>query len=498
MKRILVLFSFLFCFCVLHAQEHSCPVEHVEQYAFPSNPDSAEENFETCFGCDWQSFKTIRLVFHVIRNEDGQYNFSPGEEFLLQGIVDVANKKLGDNQPPTQPAFPNQPVPEINFRYELAEIRYYDEVNWAYPNIDYPTLDPDLLDIFLVEQSGDWFGNGCGDSNFCTGVFCCAGGWAGGGLNNRAVLNRAYFRYVFEDLQPNCYDIFDGDADAAWTSTYADVLIHEIGHLTGLSHLNINDGCDDTPLLSNVCSSNNFMSGCACNKGSFTCCQIERMHAAFESGSFPFVIEEERSCEASFITFPQECEYFFFNNSQSPGVEDFTTTWCVKELGEPANSGIREYETFNLEFPPPCNGDFRICLQIQTPDGCIDVHCEEINVECTECECQPGPDPCAKDYPNDGDVSFTNNEKGSSISSFLISPNPASTNIAIDISTLDLSQTHTLEIYDLLGNIVHRDFIDKYNSQKEIDTSNFQNGIFIVQITSATNKRYVQELVITH
>lgn len=501
MKKNLVLLSLLFFTFTLVAQEpHSCPVNHVENIVYTKNEDGTAqgETTETCFGCDWHSLKTVKLVFHVIRDLDGEINFGPNDEPLLQSIVDVANEKLSNNKPPTQPAVPNQVVPEINVRFELTEINFHQQENWAYPNIDYPSLDPDLLDIFLVEQAGDWFGDGCGDSEFCQGApFCCVGGWAGGGLNNRAVMNRGFFRYVFDDLQPNCYAIFDGDEEAAWLSTYADVLIHEIGHLCGLNHLNVDDDCDDTPLLSNVCSSNNIMSGCACNKGNLTCCQVEKIHAALSSQDFPFVEETQRDCEASFITFPLDCEYFFFNNStheQSPESCEFT--WCVKDLSESGDVGLSTYHSYNLEFRPPCNGDFQVCLEVQDPSGCIDVHCEVITVDCTSCECVPGPNPCDKEPPVDYEFHSGGDRKINNPIGFSISPNPASNEFIIDISSLDISQKHTIIIYDLLGKIIYNDQFEIDNNNKRIDSSRLKNGVYLIQITDSSNRTYTKELVI--
>ena len=295
MKKFLI-FIILFSFTSVAFTQHEfyCPVEGPDLPKDTGQESSRE--VESCDDCGFAIQKTIKLLFHIIGDENGEHNFGPGDEYFIQGIVDKANEKLSNNQPASHPGIPNQPVVDINIQYELSEIRFYQETNWAFPNIDYPALDPDFLDIMMVEQSGDWFGTGCNDPNYCTGALCCAGGWTGlGNLDGRAVLNEGFYRYTVENLQPNCYAIFGGDTELAWFNFYADVLIHEIGHMTGLRHIDEDDGCEDTPELSNVCSSNNFMSGCACAKASFTCCQIGRMHDAFESEDFPFVVLEEES-----------------------------------------------------------------------------------------------------------------------------------------------------------------------------------------------------------
>ena len=343
----------LLIFCLLGftatAQDFVCPVDETESGYESSGLEKS--GVETCFGCESHTPKTLKMIFHVIRDENGYFNFGPTEEFLLQSIIDVANEKLSANQPASNPGIPNQPVPPIDIQFELAEVKYHEMVNWAFPNIDYPALDPNLLDVFLIEQSGEWFGNGCNDTTLCTGILCCAGGWAQvGNPNGRIVLNRAFYRYVFETILPDCVASTGGDFDLAWAKHYADVLIHEVGHTLTLTHtFSGNDGCEDTPVAPS-CSTNNWMDNCACTKGSFTCCQIEKMHDKLESQPYPFVEEDPLPCESDFVIVPYERCSFIFVNTSTPSEEAniHGTTWCIEDLQENPESATDTYTSYNL------------------------------------------------------------------------------------------------------------------------------------------------------
>ena len=476
------------CFCLsLTAQETECPVHHE-----PLSPEQEEgsNGNTTCFGCETQTRKTLKLKFHIIRDQDGYLNFSPAEENLLHMIVNTANEKLGVNETPTHPGIPNQPTPPTNLRYELTEIVYYDQQNWAYPNIDYPTLDPDLLDVVMVEQEGEWYGNGCNDPNYCTGIYCCAGGWAPlGNPNGRAVLNRAFFRYVFETILGYCIEGANGDFDQAWANHYADVLIHEIGHMLDLRHPSGNDGCIDTPNIPN-CSSNNYMDGCSCNKGSFTCCQIQTMHDKLDAGNYPFVVEGGSPCESDFLTIPyNDCDFILVNLSSSEEGPIVSNTWCIEDLQETGENAIQTYTTNNVIFSPSCNGDFRICLEIEDANGCISISCQDLTVDCTDCTCEPGPNPCEQ-HPIERGL-----EAPVQSLNWNVFPNPANTHLNIQLDS-ELGGDVTIQLFNMTGQMVKSSQQVAADTPLVWDVSSIQAGVYMLRAQLPNGNFIAKEIII--
>ncbi len=471
--------------------EFFCPVEGSSDPE-PATGGTRSEGGDNCFGndlsCTWRSPKTLKLLFHVIRDEDGLHNFDPAYEQILVDIVNTANAKLANNQPASNPGNPATPLMDINIQYELADVLYYDQEHWAYPDITYPPANPNFLNVYFNENAGEWFGTGCNDPNYCTGQFCCAGGWAPVGVvNGRVVINRAFFRYVYETILPGCVNAHP-NFDAAFSSHYADVLIHEIGHILGLVHLNQNDGCNDTPLMSDVCATNNFMSGCACTKGNFTCCQIEKMHNKLEATT-PAYLEQGGYCESSFQILTQGCTYYFFNNStSSDGGECETAQWCIKNLGRQT---ISKYEGHNLIFNPPCNGDFEVCLYIEDSNGCQDISCQTFTVTCAHCSCaQP---PCLE--PTDRNDSAAASQLQPD--RFRVFPNPAAEQLAIEQLEAPLSeQARLIVVYDMLGQVVYRQALQADWSRLSVDVRQLPVGVYVLKLYSDQAELYNSTVLI--
>ena len=495
MKNLAILIFVFFVNIHLSAQEFYCPVDHSEAHEVHGSERNTE--ISPCFGCETRTKKTIQMVFHVIRDEFGGHNFQVADEPLLENIVAIANAKLGNNQFPTHPASPNQEVPDIKIEFELIDILYHDTQNWAYPNIDYPNLDPTYLDIFLVEQSGEWFGTGCDDPNYCNSVFCCAGGWAGGGLNYRAVLNRGYFRYVNQTILPHCIEAANGDFDEGWALHYADILIHEVGHLLTLAHVYtpIDDGCSDTPDDIQICSSNNFLDACSCDKGSFTCCQVHKMHDYMEAGNFSCVVEED-DCESdfSFIELPN-CTYALINNSDPYGDGVLTeTNWCVQDLQE--EGAIEYFDSYHLLYTPPCNGYFQICLEITDLSGCSSTSCQVINVSCTNCTCRPGPDPCVIDPPIGVGAE---NGVGDPRTELNVFPNPVtSTSMTLSFDEVGVDERYTIQLFDLRGMMVK---VVKTNLGEQVislNVADLNNGMYMIKAQSNKGAQIVKQFLVQH
>jgi hypothetical protein len=68
-------------------------------------------------------------------------------------------------------------------------------------------------------------------------------------------------------------------------------------------------------------------------------------------------------------------------------------------------------------------------------------------------------------------------------------PNPASEQVQVYLYGLNRNEKNNLFIYDLLGNIVIKDVLSgKENYELSYDISQLNKGIYIVEVTGATNK----------
>ncbi|MBP6091647.1 MAG: T9SS type A sorting domain-containing protein [Crocinitomicaceae bacterium] len=74
-----------------------------------------------------------------------------------------------------------------------------------------------------------------------------------------------------------------------------------------------------------------------------------------------------------------------------------------------------------------------------------------------------------------------------------LAPNPASENITVSTGIIDNA---TVQIMDVLGNIVYKDVIT--NGSKQIDVSDFKNGVYFVVIDPVGMKPTNRKLIIKH
>lgn len=74
-----------------------------------------------------------------------------------------------------------------------------------------------------------------------------------------------------------------------------------------------------------------------------------------------------------------------------------------------------------------------------------------------------------------------------------LSPNPASENVAVSLGSAD---NGTVRIVDVLGNVVYNETI--YSGSKNIDVSNFKNGVYFVIIDPADAKPVNRKLIVRH
>ncbi|GER58562.1 hypothetical protein ULMA_06700 [Patiriisocius marinus] len=99
----------------------------------------------------------------------------------------------------------------------------------------------------------------------------------------------------------------------------------------------------------------------------------------------------------------------------------------------------------------------------------------------------PGDPPCVDNGGNDDRTSLNN--KNLETSTFLF-PNPANYSVNINI---DNNDNYTLEIYDINGVVVRNN--DEIYQNKEIDTSNWKEGIYIFKFRSK-NMNFFKKLII--
>jgi len=77
--------------------------------------------------------------------------------------------------------------------------------------------------------------------------------------------------------------------------------------------------------------------------------------------------------------------------------------------------------------------------------------------------------------------------------SLTISPNPADDNVKI---ALDGIENSSVKIVDVLGNVVYNESIN--NGTKNIDVSNFKNGVYFVLVEASGIKSFNRKLIIRH
>lgn len=74
-----------------------------------------------------------------------------------------------------------------------------------------------------------------------------------------------------------------------------------------------------------------------------------------------------------------------------------------------------------------------------------------------------------------------------------VSPNPASDNVNISLGSLE---NGIIRVVDVLGNLVYTETIS--NGQKNIDVSNFKNGVYFVMVEAQGVKTMNRKLIVRH
>lgn len=230
----------------------------------------------------YQSTRVIRVNFHVLNSRDSSQNFKPqAAKVYLRALLEYANAELDTNirnwrSPEGTPVLPKgyryaiQPqAGDDGFYFHFDDTLYYFISQGKYQNnysrkvVDKYAVGKDsILNIFLLVHHPDSVLSKTYRTN-------------GQGI---ALGNSLKMAGLFESKEPA--KSFDG------------LLNHEIGHILGIQHAWVEDGCPDTENHPNKCwgwtpeppcrdqATNNMMDYNA-YQIALTPCQLGRIHAGF-------------------------------------------------------------------------------------------------------------------------------------------------------------------------------------------------------------------------
>jgi hypothetical protein len=258
--------------------------------------------------------KYVRVVFHIIRKDNGKGNFSETEgRAYIKKLMNQANYKLSNNVKMNLPLNNSTPVLPIKIQLFLSPdtsisnddgIYFRNDTKLAFCNKKgasdnlyspaqhnkYGIRNNEVINVYLLEHPEDSIGsptyNASSDGVGMSGWIKLVSGFHEQNLDSSP------------DMQFMRLDVQAG------------LLNHEVGHVFGLSHTwNTNDGCDDTPANAN-CWSYSDISPCNTEwgnnimdyntyKNSVTPCQIGKIH---------FNIANPRSSQRKYIQ-PTWCIY---------------------------------------------------------------------------------------------------------------------------------------------------------------------------------------------
>jgi hypothetical protein len=79
------------------------------------------------------------------------------------------------------------------------------------------------------------------------------------------------------------------------------------------------------------------------------------------------------------------------------------------------------------------------------------------------------------------------------VPSISVSPNPASDNVNISLGT---TENGNIRILDVLGKVIYSESI--YNGQKNINVSDFKNGVYFIMVEASGMKAINRKLIVRH